>query len=104
MMVPGTTWRVTAAGPFGHLAFDVDITRTEAGVGAVVRYGDQRIEARGLQLSPDGEGYRVRWSQHLLTPLPVRVTVDAVTRGERLVGTAKVGLLSTFHLEGHRTS
>lgn len=86
--------------PLGRLRFDVRI-REDGDVSA--SYRGRPIPVPTMRTTPEGDGARVTWTQHLTVPVRIEVHVDALIVGDRLTGTADAGpLLPRARIEGRR--
>jgi hypothetical protein len=95
-------WDVEVPTPLGRLHFDVHI-RDDGAVTA--GYRGHPIPVPAMQTAPEGDGVRVRWTQHLTFPVRVDIGLDALVVGDRLTGIATAGsFMPPARLEGCRVT
>jgi len=91
-------WKITVQTPLGVQEVTADI-RTE---GASFTADTEGGPMGGKRISGEVLGDTLTWSTEISTPMPLRVDFEVTVSGDRMSGTAKLGLFGTAPLSGER--
>jgi hypothetical protein len=98
MPSPLGTWAVVISTPIGKQHVTLRIDERDGRLEGTATQGAETVSLVGARL----DGARLTWSQSVTRPMKLAIKFDVNIAGDRMLGTAKAGILPTSKLEGAR--
>jgi hypothetical protein len=94
------SWNVTIHTPIGKMEVVFDITEHEGVIEGVARSDAESVDF----VDAVADGNRLKWTQHVTTPMRLTLKFEVDVEGDTMTGTSKAGPFPASKLEGTRAS